>query len=338
MSFVFLAGDKAYKLKKPVRFPYLDYSSLDRRETACRAEVLLNRRLAPLVYLGVVPLRLGANGYSIDGSGETVDWLVCMRRLESRSLLDQAIREKRVDSGQIARVTMALGAFYKRTRPIRLLPDQHRRDWERHIAENRAVLVRPDLGISSTAVWRIDRIQRRMLSDCRKLFAARVRDHRIVDGHICLSHPPQIIDCLEFSPRLRSIDPFDEIAFLSIDCERLGAGWIGRQIAETLEYLLRDRIPEPLYRFYRCYRATLRARLTIAHLLEPHPRTPQKWRDVTRSYLDLAEREALWLERWLSGTGCPRPTGTNDPSVAEFTARSARPGRGGDAAGKYTQR
>ena len=318
MSWVFLAGDRAYKLKKPVHFPYLDYSTPARRESACRAEARLNCRLAPLVYLGVVPLRLGAAGYSIGGRGEIVDWLVCMRRLESRFLLDQAIRDNRVDPGQIERVTLALAVFYRKTDRIILLPEQHRRGWERHIAENREVLLRSSLGLSRAAVRRIDRIQRRILSDCSGLFAARVHGHRILDAHgdlrpehIWLSDPPQIIDCIEFNPRFRSIDPFDEIAFLAIECERLGAAWIGKQIAERLAYLLHDRIPEPLYRFYRCYRATLRARLTIAHLLEPDPRTPEKWRDVARAYVDIARREALWLEHWLSRNNCRR-IGQND--------------------------
>ena len=75
MSFVFLAPDTVYKLKKPVKLPYLDFSTLERREKACRAELAVNRRLAPDVYLGVAPLARAASGYAIGGDGETVDWL-----------------------------------------------------------------------------------------------------------------------------------------------------------------------------------------------------------------------------------------------------------------------
>ena len=84
MSWVFLAGDKVYKLKKPVRFPYLDFSTLGRREAACRAELDLNRRLAPDVYLDVVPLVAAPRGLSIGAPGEVADWLVVMRRLEDQ--------------------------------------------------------------------------------------------------------------------------------------------------------------------------------------------------------------------------------------------------------------
>src|SRR5208283_2544205 len=88
MSEVFLADDRVYKLKKPVRFPYLDFSTLARREAACRAELKLNRRLAPNVYLGVVPLACSAQGLAIAGDGEVVDWLVVMTRLDESQMLD----------------------------------------------------------------------------------------------------------------------------------------------------------------------------------------------------------------------------------------------------------
>src|SRR5665647_2768387 len=81
MSWVFMAGDRVYKLKKPVRFSYLDFSTLDRRAAACRAEYLLNRRLAPDVYLDVVPLTASPSGLAISGDGPVVDWLVLRLRL-----------------------------------------------------------------------------------------------------------------------------------------------------------------------------------------------------------------------------------------------------------------
>ena len=96
MSWVFLAGETAYKLKKPVRFSYVDFSTLARREAACHAELRLNRRLAPDVYLAVEPLTAapaqacsGAHaGLSLGGPGPIVDWVVVMRRLDERETLE----------------------------------------------------------------------------------------------------------------------------------------------------------------------------------------------------------------------------------------------------------
>jgi aminoglycoside phosphotransferase family enzyme len=92
MSWVFLAGDKVYKLKKPVRFPYLDFSTLERREAACRAEFNLNRCLAPDVYIDVTPLVASSSGLSLGGPGRVVDWLVVMRRLDDHWVLEQVLR------------------------------------------------------------------------------------------------------------------------------------------------------------------------------------------------------------------------------------------------------
>ncbi len=306
MSWVFLAGDRAFKLKKPVRFTYLDYSTLSRRESACRTEAKLNRRLAPSVYLGVAPLRLDDGRYSINGRGTVADWLVVMRRLDSRLLLDRAIYDRTVNAEKIDRAATALAKFYRTADRVMPAPELHKKNWRENIATNRNVLLRADLGISRAPLWRIDRVQRRLLAGFPMLFEQRIRKGKIVDGHgdlrpehICLDDPPQIIDCLEFSRVLRTIDPLDEIAFLSVECERLGAAWIGDRVLKIISRGLHDDAPEPLYRFYRCYRATLRARLTIAHLLEPDPRTPEKWAGVAREYLRIAQREAIWLERWL---------------------------------------
>jgi hypothetical protein len=109
MSWVFLVGDRVYKLKKPVRFSYLDFSTLARREAACRAELRLNRALAPDIYLDVLPLIDTGAGLSIGGTGTPVDWLVVMRRLDERRMLDSLIADR--DFGGIdADVEQHLGA------------------------------------------------------------------------------------------------------------------------------------------------------------------------------------------------------------------------------------
>src|SRR5258707_12309248 len=87
MSWVFLAGEEVYKLKKSLRFPYLDFSTLARREAACRAELTLNRRLAPNVYQAVMPLRWSSRGLAIGGPGEIVDWLGVVRGVGGRPTL-----------------------------------------------------------------------------------------------------------------------------------------------------------------------------------------------------------------------------------------------------------
>src|SRR5579885_1694049 len=107
MSWVFLAGERVYKLKKPVRFPYLDFSTLARREAACRAELRLNRRLAPDVYLGVIPLTATEGKLALGDGGDVIDWLVVMRRLDEGGTLEHAIAEKTIKVWQLDRLVFA---------------------------------------------------------------------------------------------------------------------------------------------------------------------------------------------------------------------------------------
>lgn len=104
MSYVFLTDERVYKLKKPVRFPYLNFRELERREWACREELRLNRRLAPDVYLGVQPLALSKQGLSVGGDGQIVDWLVVMRRLDEADTLENAILSGRLTARQVMAV------------------------------------------------------------------------------------------------------------------------------------------------------------------------------------------------------------------------------------------
>jgi aminoglycoside phosphotransferase family enzyme len=333
MSWVFLAGDWVYKLKKPVRFPYLDYSTLGRREAACREELRLNRKLAPDIYLDVLPLVDTGAGLSIGGVGTPVDWLVLMRRLDERNMLDQMIAERCVKRAQLDRFVATLAEFYRSAKPAFLSSAVYLADWHRSLAYNRRVLLDSRLGLPAGLVRRIDRAQRLFLEQRGDLIADRIRHRRIVEGHgdlrpehISLADKVRIIDCLEFNQRLRVVDPFDEVAFLSLECERLGAPWAGAYIERRMKLMLRDGPVEELFTFYRCHRATLRGRLAIAHLLEEHPRTPEKWPRVATAYLKLAETNARRLEALLrkprGRSGCvPHASGELFPRVAVRPAR-----------------
>ena len=217
MSWVFLAGDKVYKLKKPVRFPYLDFSTLGRREAACRAEFSLNRRLAPDVYIGITPLVVSPRGLSLGGAGSIIDWLVVMHRLDDHWVLEHVLREGRLQTSQLDRLVTTLVRFYRRARPAFVSPGFHLVEWSKNLTVNRRVLLEARFGLPTGLIRGIDRIQRRFVAECGDTLAARVRCRRIVDGHgdlrpehVWLDHEVRIIDCLEFNTRLRTVDPFDE--------------------------------------------------------------------------------------------------------------------------------
>lgn len=301
MSFVFLADARVYKLKKPVRYPFLDFSTLAAREHNCREEVRLNRRLAPDIYLGVVALEYSsARGLSLSGplaDARVVDWLVEMRRLPAERMLDRLIREDAIERAHIDRLCMVLADFYANATPSSLSSQQYYARFIDEQAINREMLTRGSLMLDrDQTMSTLDRLDA-LLCDSRELFVARVDAGAIIDGHgdlrpehICLTEPIAIFDCLEFNLLLRQVDPYDEIACLGVECAALGAPQIGDRILETFTARMPDPPPARLIACYAAWRATLRARLSIAHLLEPTPRQPEKWEPQARHYLAIAAR------------------------------------------------
>ncbi len=304
MSWVFLAGDLVFKLKKPVRLPYLDFSILAKRRAACFAEVALNRRLAPGIYLGAVPLCFYDGKLSIGGGGAIVDWLVKMQRLDRERMLDRLIEKGHGYGSHADALAATLIGFYSRAAAVFFNPIDYLRQWIANLQQNRAVLLNPRFNLPQGPIRHLDRVLQGFLAENRDLFLERLRRRRIIDGHgdlrpehIWLGDEVKIIDCLEFSARLRSIDPIEELAYLDLECAHLGDVAFGASITRHILRALHDEAPLSLFYFYRCYRAMLRARLSISHLAAPKPRTPEKWRPKTLAYLKLADADARRLER-----------------------------------------
>ena len=291
MSLLFLAGPMVFKLKKPVVYPFLDFSTLTARERSCRDELRLNRRLAPDVYLGLSTITREADGtLALDGRGRIEDWLVRMRRLPSGGTLDRMIAAGSLGFDPVDAVAAVLARFYRIAERGRLTADEYVEQLRSEHAVNREVLCSFE---SHATAPLLDEVQR-FLDEDRALLRARVDDGRIVDGHgdlrpehIWLNGPPLIIDCLEFNERLRQVDVFDEISYLGLECARLGAPWVGPRLVQVLSAALDDQVDPRLLAFYSRYRACVRARLALAHLAEPGPREPGRWQPLAREYLRL---------------------------------------------------
>lgn len=297
MSYVFLAGDKAYKLKKPVRYPFLDFSTLDARERNCREEARLNRRLAADVYLGVLPLTYSAaHGLALGGDGAIVDWLVEMRRLPQEAMLDRLISDGRLTEARIDAVCDTLADFYRRADRSSIVAKDYALRFFREQEKNRDILMRRDFALDHGRTPILLDLLDARLAASRSLLEERAATGHVVDGHgdlrpehICLCEPIAIFDCLEFNAELRQVDPFDELAFLGVECALLGARTLGAQLIDKVARRLGCEAPRQLVSLYAAWRAVLRARLSIAHLLDETPREPAKWEPLAARYLDLAQ-------------------------------------------------
>lgn len=294
MSRVFLAGDRVYKIKKPMRFPFVDFTSLDQRKLNCLRELELNRTLAPDVYLAVLPIsRQPAGTLAIGGSGAPIEWLIVMRQLDRSRQLDNAIRAGEVTPDHADELAAVLARFYAATPRIGPSGEDLLDWWREAVSLVGHSLTNPVFSLPAGSVDKPLHFLRRFLDEERDTIAARAP--AMLDGHgdlrpehVHLGPPIRLIDRLEFNARLRWADPFDEAVFLGMECERLGASWFGPRLVQRLSNLLGERPSAKLLQFYHCYRACLRARLSIEHLLDPHPRTPQRWPAQARDYLALA--------------------------------------------------
>jgi aminoglycoside phosphotransferase family enzyme len=296
MSWVFLTKDRVFKLKKPVRFSYLNFSTPAAREAACKEELRINQVLAPDVYLRVAALTRAANGrYALDGVGQTHDWLVVMRRLPAADMLDARLRSGGLTREQVEKLVPVLAGFYADAPSGDIGPDEYVNRFHRQLELDREIVLAAHFSIDherATAMMEgLGNALERLASKLR----ARVEAGRIIEAHgdlrpehICLCDPIRLIDRLEFDRRLRLLDPIEELSFLGMECAVAGAPWIGPLVTAGVMKALGDSACAELVHLHWALRASLRARLSLAHLLDEHPREPARWAPQAERHLDQA--------------------------------------------------
>ncbi len=303
MSWVFVADEFVYKMKKPVRLPFLDFSTLALRRHCCEESVRLNRRLALDVYLGVVALRQARDGrLRIGGRGRVVEWLERMRRLPEARMLDAVIARGAATAADVRRCTRVLARFYRHLPPESLPVERFRGRLLATLADNERVAGDPAIGAGGPRLKRIAAAQRRFLGRETPLLQARLAAGRVIEAHgdlrpehVCLLDEPVFIDCLEFDRDLRVMDVADELSYLAMECEIAGADFVGPVAFATWEAEGNDPVPPRLIAFYKSFRALVRARLAVGHLPDCPLQTHPHWLAQAAGYLELADRYASAL-------------------------------------------
>lgn len=298
MSWAFLLDRFVYKMKKPVCYAFLDYSTLEARKYFCAEEIRLNRRLADRVYIAAVPLTIDEAGrLSLEGTGTVVEWLVKMQKLPQERMLDWAIKNQTATAADVRAVIGRLARFYRDAVPVIMPAGRYVERLARRTDENRRELTMAKHGLPDGQVSRVHEGQRQLLARNPEIFAARAAGARIVEGHgdlrpehISLGPEPVIIDCVEFEPDFRILDPVEELSFLAMECELLDAPPIGRLVFEVYQDIVADHPPEVLIGYYKSYRACLRAKIALWHIEEVDQHDAKHWRSKARDYLSLAEK------------------------------------------------
>lgn len=315
---VFLAGERAIKLKRAVWFPYMDFSTLGRRRTFCEAELALNRRTAPQIYQDVMPVVRRTDGrLSLGGAGETVDWVVVMRRFDEDGLFDRLARRGGLDPSLMERLADEIARFH--------LAEDARTDTDFSgafhgvIADNtRSLTAASPAVFDATKVAALDARSRAVYAQHGGLLAARARDGFVRHCHgdlhlrnICMiDGAPVLFDCLEFNDALATIDVFYDLAFLLMDLEHrslrgFANAVLNRYLARTGDYGAL-----PLLPLFMSVRAAVRAHVGVAIAESQHdPSERDRQHAEAAAYLDLAlalldaDPVALVAIGGLSGSG-----------------------------------
>jgi aminoglycoside phosphotransferase family enzyme/predicted kinase len=316
---VFLAGPRAFKVKRAVRFPFLDYSTLELRKRACAAELEVNRSAAPQIYRSVVPITRGSDGrLALDGDGTPVEWAVEMRRFDERATLDYLADAGKIDAALADALGRAVAAAHAAAPVVDAEP------WikalaayiEEHVEAFGAApdLFPPDeidaLARASRAAY--SRIHPLLVERARRGLVRRIHGDLHLGNIVLLEGAPVLFDAIEFSPLIASGDVFYDLAFLLMDLTERDLKAAANRVLDR--YLLATKRPEDLdalatLPFFLSMRAAIRAKVTAARLNQPTAGDKAAIGRTARKYFDLARRliapapSLLIAVGGLSGTG-----------------------------------
>jgi hypothetical protein len=275
ISWVFLTGQYAYKVKKPVDFGFLDFTTLEKRKHFCEQEVLLNRRFSNDMYLGVLPITKGNGEMRVGGQGEAAEYCVKMREMPQEALLSNRLKTGRVNKDMVGEIARVVAEFHSSAQTGGEIDqggsiETIRFNWNENFEQTR--------GFTGVTLSRetFDSISDRVslyLSKSRPLLDRRIREGRIRDCHgdlqssnIFVTDRTYVFDCIEFNTRFRYSDVAADIAFLVMDFDYhkrqdLSEHFVDRYIAYSSD----NEIPM-LLPFYECYRAYVRGKVTSFRL------------------------------------------------------------------------
>ena len=329
VSYVFLAGEYVYKVKKPVDYGFLDFTTPARRRHYCEQEVHLNRRMSPDVYLGVEEIREEGGRYALEGPGRTVEYAVKMRRLPQERSLDSLLRQGRVAPDDVESIAARVARFHHSAARGPEITAYGDLDAVRRNVEENFAQIRRFVGsvLSMDDYDEMAAYSRAFMESGRAIFERRAEEGRIRDchgdlhtAHVFLLPPPvdgdsdgiSIIDCIEFNERFRCSDVAEDIAFLAMDLDYHGRQDLSRLFVEAYSLESEDRGVGELMDFFKSYRACVRGKVASFKLDYPDlPGAAQRdaldsaraYFRLARSYVPALPRPAVILFAGVTGTG-----------------------------------
>lgn len=310
ISHIFLAGDHAYKMKKAVTLPFVDFSSLDARLNACRGEIEVNSRTAPDIYLDVVAVNASAGNLTLGGDGEPVEYLVRMHRFPQDSLLDRIAAEHRLTPALVRRIA-------DKAAELHLSADRHpagtlSEDFEKTATDLLSRLNSADCSdVTRTRLHRLGMLIQSALNDRMPEIRARARHGAVRHGHgdlhlgnLCVFNGNvRLFDAIEFEPRFSHIDILYDIAFVAMDLLHRGCNpeailMLGRYLSATRDYAGVDNL-----RLFMAVRAGVRALVALLGSAPGRETLACEYLDLAIDILDRPRTPRLIAIGGRSGTG-----------------------------------
>ncbi len=302
ISFVFLTQNYVYKIKKPVNFGFLDFSTLDKRKMYCEKELTLNRRLCPEIYLAVVPITK-SDGLRISGKGEVVEYAVKMKRMPQECIMTQLLTEGKIDKKVVDDIAKIVAKFHSEAATNAEINEigglkTVKFNWDENFAQTKKYIGQ------TLSQAEFDFVQSKIdsfLSKNTALFQSRIDGKRIRDchgdlhsGNIFVTDKICIFDAIEFNDRFRYSDVAADVAFLAMDLDfqersDLAEYFITQYVAYSKDTELTQLLP-----FYKCYRAYVRGKV-VSFRLDDANIKPEDKAAATKeaaSYLQLAAEYA----------------------------------------------
>jgi len=301
ISLLFFTGTRVFKLKKPVDFGFLDFTTLEKRKYFCEQEVKLNRRLSSGIYLGVVPVTDDGKQISFDGEGEAIEYAVQMKQIPEEFLMDQLLKKGRLTREMIERVSERLTRFYSIAEVNETIkgfaePERVKQDTDENFEQTEKYI---DETIPGDIYEKVRSRTNRFLKERKELFHRRIAAGRIRDchgdlrlEHIFLGDEVSIFDCIEFNERFRYTDVAADLAFLAMDLDYQGREDLNPPLIQTYIQTSGDRDIREVLDFYKCYRAYVRGKVESFRLDDPNIPEEEKKEALKRArrYFDLAHR------------------------------------------------
>lgn len=284
ISVVFLTSELAYKIKKPVRLRFLDYSSLALRRHFCEEEVRLNRRLAPGVYLGVVPVTWDGVRLHVEQPGSVVEWAVKMRRLPEEATLSAILDREEPSPGLIEKLAARIAAFHAAAKRSPEIAALCRFDGVAGLVQENLKDAASLVGsiIDAPLFRRLEALTEKRLLELQRLFDERALrgipcdahgDLRLEHVYLFPQHEPPgdivVVDCIEFDHRLRALDPVSDMAFLAMELLLRGREGLAGLFCRAYFSASGDAQGAEILPFYVAYRAMVRAKVEALKAKEP---------------------------------------------------------------------